>query len=121
MMWRIPLLMLPFGLFVVGFAASLSLTSATLGAAQVAIPRCATGALTVLPNLNGSANIVSVTVSGIPAACGGGTMKLTVNNGTTNSSGSAAVPGAGGSLTVTLAAGVPLTAAEQTDLVVIGP
>jgi hypothetical protein len=45
MMWRIPLLMLPFGLLVVGFAASLSLTSDTLGAAQVAIPRCATGAL----------------------------------------------------------------------------
>ena len=119
-MRRIPLLMLPFGLFVVGFAASVSLTSDTLGAAQVAIPRCAAGALTVLPNLGGG-NVVSVTVSGIPAACGGGTMKLTVNNGTANSSGSAAVPGAGGSVTVTLAAGVPLTAAEQTDLVVIGP
>lgn len=119
-MRRLWVLLLPLGLFVIGFAASLNVTSQTFGSARAAMPRCASGALTVLQNLSG-ANVASVTVSNIPAGCGTGTLYVTVNNGTSQGSGSAAVPAGGGSLTVTLGAAVPLTTAEQTDLVVVGP
>ncbi|HEY7847071.1 MAG TPA: hypothetical protein VIC83_02630 [Candidatus Limnocylindria bacterium] len=105
---------------VIGAAASLNLSPGTLGAGQLATPRCTTANLGVLHNLVGS-NVASVTVSGLPAACGGGTLQATVNNGTTNSSGSAVVPAAGGSVTITLAAAVPVSQAAQTDIVVVGP
>jgi hypothetical protein len=105
---------------VIGAAASLNLSPGTLGAGQLATPRCTTANLGVLHILSGS-NVASVTVSGLPAACGGGTLQATVNNGTTNSSGSAVVPAAGGSVTITLAAAVPVSQAAQTDIVVVGP
>ena len=105
---------------VIGAAASLNLTSGTLGANRLATPRCTTANLSVLHNLSGS-NVASVTVSGLPAACGGGTLQAAVNNGTASSTGSAAVPAAGGSVTVILAATVPVSEAAQTDIVVVGP
>ena len=105
---------------VIGAAASLNLTSSTLGANRVTTPRCTTANLSVLQNLSGS-NVASVTVSGLPAACGGGTLQAAVNNGTASSTGSAAVPGGGGSVTVTLAATVPISEAAETDVVVVGP
>ena len=52
---------------------------------------------------------------------GGATLQVTVNNGVTNSSGSAAVPAGGGSVTVTLGAAVAVTTATQTDMVLVGP
>jgi hypothetical protein len=105
---------------VVGAAASLNLTSSSLGAATTSTPRCTTAALTVLQNLT-AANVVSVTVGAIPAACGGATLQATVNNGVTNSGGSAVVPGGGGSVTVTIAVPTAVTASEETDLVLVGP
>ena len=105
---------------VVGSAASLSFASGSLGAATAATPRCTTAGLTVFQNLS-AGTVISVTVGAIPAACGGATLQVTVNNGVTNASGSAAVPGAGGSVTVTLASAPAVTAAEQTDLVMVGP
>jgi hypothetical protein len=74
----------------------------------------------VLQNLS-AGTVVSVTVSGLPAACGTAILQVTVNNGTVNVSGSAAVPAAGGSVTVTLASAPAVTRSEQTDLVLIGP
>jgi len=105
---------------VIGAAASLNLSSGTLGANQLATPRCTTANLSVFQNVSGS-NVASVTVSGLPAACGGGTLQAAVNNGTASSSGSAAVPAAGGAVTVTLAAAVALSEAAETDIVVVGP
>jgi len=105
---------------VVGSAASLSFASGSLGAATASTPRCTTAGLTVLQNLS-AGTVVSVTVGAIPAACGGATLQVTVNNGVTNASGSAAVPGAGGAVTVTLASAPAVTASEQTDLVLVGP
>jgi hypothetical protein len=103
-----------------GAAASLSFSTGSLGAAQVSVPRCASGALSVLPNLSAS-NVTSVTIGGIPAACAGATLKVTVNNGASNSSGSATIAAGGGSAIVTLAAAVAVTTTVQTDLVVDGP
>jgi hypothetical protein len=105
---------------VVGAAASLSLASGTLGTARAATPRCTAAGLSVTQNLSGT-SVASVTVGTLPSGCGGATMQVTLNNGAANSSGSAAVPAGGGSVTVTLAAPVPVTAWEQTDLVLVGP
>lgn len=105
---------------VVGAAASLGFASGTLGAARTATPRCTTAGLTVLQNLAVS-TVTSVTVGALPSACGGATLQVTVNNGISNSSGSAAVPVGGGSVTVTLAVAQAVTAWEQTDLVLVGP
>lgn len=105
---------------VFGAAASLNLAPDTLGAARVAMPRCTTAALTVVPNLAGS-NVASVTVSGLPASCGTATLQVTVANGTTTGSGSAAVPAAGGSVTVALGTTPALTASTRTDILLVGP
>jgi len=105
---------------VVGVAASVSITSGTLGAATVATPRCTAAGLSVLQNLS-AGTVISVSVGVLPAACGGATLQVTVNNGVTNASGSAAVPGGGGSVTVTLGSAPMVTATEQTDLVLVGP
>lgn len=105
---------------VLGAAASLSLSSGTLGAATTATPRCTATGLSVLQNLS-AGTVISVTVGVLPAACAGATLQVTVNNGVTNASGSAAVPGGGGSVVVTLGSAPAVTATEQTDLVVVGP
>ena len=105
---------------VLGAAASLSLTAASLGAATTSTPRCTATGLSVLNNLT-AATVSSVTVGVLPAACAGATLQLTVNDGATNSSGSAVVPGGGGSVTVTLGTPVALTATVQTDLTLVGP
>jgi hypothetical protein len=101
-------------------AASLALSTGTLGAGSVGTSRCTAAALTVIQTLSG-ASVASVTVGGLPAACGGGTLQVTVNNGVTSGSGSAAVPAGGGSVTVTLGIAPAAVAAAETDLVVVGP
>jgi len=103
-----------------GAAASIALTTGTLGAATVAVPRCTTAGLTVFQNLSAGI-VVSVTVTGLPTSCGGALAQATVNNGLVNASGSTTVPAGGGAITVVLGAAVAVTAAEQTDLLLIGP
>lgn len=105
---------------VIGAAASLSFASDTLGAAAAATPRCTAVGLTVLQNLS-TGTVISVTVGALPAACGGATLQVTVNNGVTNGGGSATVPAGGGAVTVTLGSAPAVTAAVQTDLVLVGP
>ena len=105
---------------VAGAAASTNLSSDGLGAARAATPRCTAAGLTVFQNLS-AGTVISVTVGGLPAACGGQTLQATVNNGLTSGSGSVAVPAGGGSATVVLGSAPAVTAVEQTDIVVIGP
>ena len=105
---------------VLGAAASVNLSSDALGAARVAMPRCTAAGLSVFQNLS-AGTVVSVTVGGLPVACGGASLQVTVNNGITSGSGSTSVPAGGGSATVVLGSAPLVTAAEQTDLVVIGP
>ena len=121
-MWRraVGLGMLTLAAAVIGSAASVAISSGSLGAATIAVPRCTAAGLGVLNNLT-AATVSSVAVSGIPANCGGATLQVTVNNGLTNSSGSAAIPAGGGMVTVTLALAVAVTGAEQTDAVIVGP
>ncbi len=105
---------------VIGAAASVAVSSHTVGAAAVTVPRCTNAGLSVLQNLS-AGTVVSVTVAGLPAACGGSTLQATVNNGTTSGSGSAVVPVGGGSVTVTLGIAPAVATADETDIVVVGP
>jgi len=102
------------------FAASLTFDGRSLGVDTETVPRCTATGLGVIQNVSGS-NVVSVTVSGVPSACGSATLQVTVNNLVTSSGGTAAVPAGGGSVTVTLVTAVAITAAEQVDLVLTGP
>ena len=104
----------------VAVAAGLTWSAESLGADDVAVGRCTTAGLSVLPTLSGS-SIASVTVSALPAGCGNASLKLTVNNGAANSSGTATVPAGGGNVTVTLVATVAVTTQVQTDLLLTGP
>jgi hypothetical protein len=104
----------------VAFAASLASASRTLGAGKVAVPSCDTGGFTIVQNLTGS-NVSSVAIGGIAATCATGTLSVTVNNGITNSSGTAVVPAGGGSMTVTLAAAVAFRQANEVDVAIVGP
>jgi hypothetical protein len=104
----------------VGFTASLGYASRSLGTARVTTPRCTSAALGVINNLSG-ANVTSVTVSGLPAACGGAAIQVAFNNGATSSTGSGAVPAGGGSVTVSLAAPIADTVTAQTDVLLTGP
>ena len=104
----------------VAFAASLVLGAGSLGAAKASTPRCTAAGLSVIQNL-ASASVVSVTISSLPATCGNGTLQVTVNNGAATGSGTGTIPGGGGSVTVTLAPAPAVTAAESTDVVVLGP
>lgn len=104
----------------VGLAASLSLSPGSLGAARVVVPRCTSTGFGVVNNLTGN-NVVSVTVSSLPAACGGATVQVAVNNGSVSSTGSGTVPAAGGSVTITLAASVADTTFAETDVLLTGP
>jgi hypothetical protein len=105
---------------VVAAAASVSITSSSLGAAALSVPRCTAAGLSVMQNIAAAA-VASVTVSGLPAACGGATLQVTVNNGLATGSGSAAVPAGGGAVTVTMGVPPAVTGAEQTDIVLVGP
>ena len=102
-------------------AASLALSARSLGAATVNVARCTTGGIGVIHNLS-SGNVSSVTLSGIPATCGGATVQVTVRNGSSSfSSGSGSIPGPGGPITVTLGSAVAVSTSMQTDLVMLGP
>ena len=104
----------------VGHASSLSTAANKLGAGTSAVAKCDTDGVTVLQVLT-AGNVTSVTINGIAAACATGTLSVTVNNGTANSTGSAAVPGGGGSMTVALAAGVAMKDSDQIDVTITGP
>lgn len=104
----------------IGAAASVAFSPGTLGAAKTATPRCTAAGLTVFQNLSG-ANVISVTVGVLPAACGGATLQVALNTGAANTSGSAAVPAGGGSVTVTLASATAVAVADEIDMVLVGP
>ena len=102
------------------FAASLAMNAQSMGMAVIGTPRCTAAGLGVIQNLS-AATVISITVSSLPTGCGNATLQVTVNNLLTSSGGSATVPSGGGSVTVTLATAVAITAAEQIDLVLTGP
>lgn len=100
-------------------AASIGASTRTLGAGGAAVVRCDSDGIVGRPGLSGT-NVVGVIVTGVAPACGGRTISATVTGATTQT-GSATIPGGGGTVTVTLPTAVALAATMRIDLVVVGP
>jgi hypothetical protein len=109
----------------VASAATLAITGGTIGsgagtpAACVSSPTVVQNVGTASPN---TTNVVSVDVSGIVAACGGGTVRLTVYNNTDAAQESAGeIPAGGGSVNLTLPSPVPLKDSHFVAVTLQGP
>jgi hypothetical protein len=100
-----------------GAAASLDVTSPTLGAGKATVARCDTDGIVASPTWSGS-NVSGVTLSGIAAACAAKTASVTVANGVTIGTGSAPVPSGGGSLSLTIAPAVLATTSLSLNVVI---
>jgi hypothetical protein len=116
--WKAPkrwavVVLVAVGLPVVAAAATVGLTSGDLGSGNGVPATCDSGAPTVVQNVGTSSpnttNIVSVDVSGIVSACGGGTLKVSLYNGTDAvQEATKAVPAGAGTVNVTFGTAVPL-------------
>ncbi len=90
------ILVVSVGCLQVGVAAGLTTTAARLGAGTGAVAACDGDGFTFKPVIDTSGRITTVTTSGIHGACAGGTLRLTLVNGTASvGSGSVALPSAG--------------------------
>jgi hypothetical protein len=86
----------------VAAAASLGLTSGQLSAGSAVAGKC-TSALTATRNVNNSGNVTQVNVLGVPQACAGETLAVTLRNGSVNIGSSSTTVGAcTGGCTVTV-------------------
>ena len=59
-------------------AATLALGSTSLSAGNASVTACGTPALTATRDVDNAGNVTQVTVSGIPAACSGETLSVTL-------------------------------------------
>ena len=119
-----PILLVILGLPVAG-AASLSITAGTVGSG-VGTPAACDSAPNVVQNVGtaspNTTNIVSVDVSGIVSACGGGTVKVSVYNGTDAvQEATTAIPAGGGTVNVPLTTAVPLKDSHFVAVTLQGP
>ena len=73
----------------VAAAASLGLSTGLLSAGHVAVAGCTSSALTATRNVNNSGNVTQVNVLGVPQACAGQTLAVTLENSSHPSLGSA--------------------------------
>jgi len=82
-------------------AASLALGSQSLSAGSAAVTSCGVSSLSATRNVDNSGNVTQVVVPGVPAACAGETLSVTLVDGSNAALGnaSAAVPVGGGSVT----------------------
>jgi hypothetical protein len=64
----------------VAAAASLGLTSGSLGAGSATVGGCTSSSLTATRNVNNSGNVTQVNVLSIPQACAGETLAVTLEN-----------------------------------------
>jgi hypothetical protein len=104
-----------------GLASSLASSSKTLGNGSAPVTSCDTDGVKVVLNLNATPAVSGATVSGVAATCVGATLSLDVNNGLTNSAGTAVVPSGGGTMTITLTTPLAPKDSMQSDLTLAGP
>lgn len=118
-----PALLVVFG-FPVASAATLSVTGGTL-ASGTGAPAACVSAPTVVQNLGillNATNVVSVDVSNIGADCGGGTIRLTLFNGSAAAQESAReIPAGGGTVNMPLPSPVPLKDSQFVAVTLQGP
>jgi hypothetical protein len=86
-----------------GAAASLALGSQALSAGNASVTSCGVASLSSTRSVDNSGNFTQFVVTGIPAACAGETLTVTLANGAGASLGSSSgvVPAGGGSMTFT--------------------
>jgi hypothetical protein len=105
-------------------AATMAVTGGPLGAGTGTPAVCASAPSVVqnLGTLTNANNVVSVDVSGIAAACGGGTARVTVNNnGDPVQEATQAIPGGGGTVTLTLPTPLALNQSHFLSVTLQGP
>lgn len=87
-------------------ATDLPVTSAPVGAGTVAVATCDGNGFVLRLAVSGAGAVTAVNASGIHAACAGGTLRVTLVNGTASvGSGSAALPSSGFTGTVDIVIG----------------
>jgi hypothetical protein len=84
-----------------GAAASLALGSQALSAGNASVTSCGVASLSSTRSVDNSGNFTQFVVTGIPAACAGETLSITLASGAGASLGSSSsvVPAGGGSMT----------------------
>lgn len=107
-------------------AATLSVTGGALSSGTGTPATCYSGAPTVVQNVGtaspNTTNVVSVDVSGIASACGGGTVRVTVNNNTDPvQEATKAIPAGGGSVNLPLTTAVALKDSHFLAVTLQGP
>ncbi len=120
-----PILLIVVGLPVAG-AATLPVTDQTIGSGSGTPATCESGSSNVVQNVGSvspnTTNIVSIDVSGIAAACGGGTVRVALYNNTDPvQEATRAIPAGGGSVNVPLATAVPLKDSHFVSVTLQGP
>lgn len=103
-----------------GLATNMSHSAQTLGTATASISKCDPDGMAAEPvnQLIPPYDVVGVSVTQISSACGGGSLRATVDNGVTSSEGSATVGGSGGSVTVTLSSSLAMRDVLRVDVAV---
>jgi hypothetical protein len=110
------------GTAIVGRAANLASSSNTIGAGHVTTPQCTSTAVTVVETVT-TTYVTGLTLSNIPSACGGGTISVTMAEGSASyTPASQTVPAGGGTVTVIIPSGtIPVTSTGEADVVIEGP
>jgi hypothetical protein len=85
-----------------GAAATLTLGSHALSSGRASVSSCGVSSLSATRDVDNSGNVTGVGVAGIPAACAGETLSVTLVNGGGGAlvTKTATVPGGGGSLSL---------------------
>jgi len=108
----------------IAVAASLPTTASKLGGGTAAVSSCDADGFTFHHTIDSTGTITAVTVTSIAAACAGGTLRLTLANGTTSvGSGTTSLPSSGfsGSATVTVSPTPSSSSVTAVYAVVEGP
>jgi len=108
----------------VAVAAGLPTTASRLGGATATVASCDSDGFTFRHTVDTSGTITTVTVSAIAAACAGGTLRLTLTNGTASvASGTASLPSSGfsGSVAVAVSPAVSSSSVTAVYAAVEGP
>ena len=104
LIFRLPLgLLLVITGYQIGYAASQSLASTTLGAGSAAVASCDSDGFSFSFASNGQGQVTTVNVSGIAGSCAGGNLLVTLIAGSANvGAGTASLPASGFAGTATV-------------------
>jgi hypothetical protein len=108
----------------IAVAATLPTTAPKLGGGTTTVSACDSNGFTFRYTVNTSGSITTITVSSIAGACAGGTLRLTLANGTTSvGSGTVSLPSSGfsGSVAVSVSPTPSSSTVTAAYAVVDGP